>query len=152
MKQKILVLVVFFIAMVAYGQDASKVTEILEAPQLTTGHVAYVAACWIDTTNETVDFQQATKLMISQGLLKEGAQSNDPIRLDELAGLCMKAWNIPGGLLYRITKADRYAFKELKALNYFSANADPAFSVTGSQGMDILFKCMEYNTSAFATE
>lgn len=152
MKQKLLVLVIFLIAMIAHGQDASKVTEILDAPRLTTGHAAYIAACWIDTTNETMDFHQATQLMMSQGLLKEGAQSNAPIRLAELAGLCMKAWDIPGGLLYRITKADRYAFKELKALGYFSANADPSFSVTGFQGMDILFKCMEYNTPAFPIE
>ena len=152
MKQKILVLVVFFLAMAVYGQEASKVTEILNAPQLTTGQVAYIAACWFDPANETMDFHEATQLLVDQGVLKEGSSATDAIRLDELAGLCMKTWEIPGGLFYHLTKANRYAFKELKALGYFSANDDPSFSVTGFQGMNILFKCMEYNTPALPTE
>ena len=152
MKQKILVLVVFFLTMTVFGQEASKVTEILNAPQLTTGQAAYIAACWLDSANETMDFHEATQLLIDQGLLNEGSSSTDFIRLDKLAGLCMKTWEIPGGLFYRLTLADRYAFKELKALGYFSATDDPSFSVTGFQGMNILFKCMEYNTPALPTE
>ena len=99
-----------------------------------------------------MDFHQATQFLVDQGMLKEGISSTDSIRLDELAGLCMKTWDIPGGLFYRLTKADRYAFKDLKALGYFSTNDDPAFTVAGFQGMSIMFKCMEYNTPALPTE
>ncbi|MDY4674218.1 MAG: hypothetical protein SO369_04400 [Treponema sp.] len=152
MKQKIFILTVFFVAMAVYGQEASKVTEILDAPQLTTGQAAYIAACWFDPANETMDFHQATQFLVDQGMLKEGISSTDSIRLDELAGLCMKTWDIPGGLFYRLTKADRYAFKDLKALGYFSTNDDPSFTVAGFQGMSIMFKCMEYNTPALPTE
>lgn len=152
MKQKILVFLVFFFSLTVYGQDATKVTEILDAPQLTKGQAAYIAASWLSADNESLDFQQAIQLMVTEGFFSEDSNASDPIRLDELSNLCMKTWNIPGGLFYRMTKANRYAFKELKALGYLSANDDPSFSVTGFQGINIMFKCMEYNTPSLPTE
>lgn len=152
MKQKILVFLVFFFSLTVYGQDATKVTEILDSLLLTKGQAAYIAASWLNTDNESLDFQQATQLIVSEGFLTEDSNAADPIRLDELSNLCMKTWNIPGGLFYRMTKANRYAFKELKALGYLSTTDDPSFSVTGSQGMNIMFKCMEYNTPSLPTE
>ena len=152
MKQKILVFLVFFFSLTVYGQDATKVTEILDSPLLTKGQAAYIAASWLNTDNESLDFQQAIQLMVTEGFFSEDSNASDPIRLDELSNLCMKTWNIPGGLFYRMTKANRYAFKELKALGYLSATADPSFTVTGFQGMNIMFKCMEYNTPSLPTE
>ena len=152
MKQRMLVFLVFFFSLTVYGQEARRVTEILEAPLLTKGQVAYITASWLSADNESLDFQQATQLMVTEGFFSEATNASDPIRLDELSNVCMKTWYIPGGLFYRMTKANRYAFKELKALGYLSANADPSFTVTGFQGMNIMFKCMEYNTPSLLTE
>lgn len=152
MKQKLLFLVILFLGMMVYGQQASKITEILEAPQLTKGQAAYIVASWLDSANETLDYNQATQIVVSQGLLKEGSNATDAIRLDELSGLCMKAWEIPGGLLYMVSKSNRYAFRELKAHGYLSANDYPSFFVTGFRGLNIMYACMEYNNSVLPTE
>lgn len=153
MKRRIVpLLAVLVLGASVQGQEAAKITEILDSPQLTAGQAAYLAASWLDSSNETLDYSQAAELAAGRGLLKEDAAAGDSIRLDELAGLCMKAWEIPGGLLYRMTKADRYAFKELKALGYLAATDDPSFPVTGFRGLNIMFKCMEYHTPALSHE
>ena len=69
MKQKILVFLVFFFSLTVYGQDATKVTEILDSSLLTKGQAAYIAASWLNTDNESLDFQQATQLIVSEGFL-----------------------------------------------------------------------------------
>lgn len=152
MKQIFLFLVILFLGVMVYGQEASKITEILEAPQLTKGQASYIVASWLDPANETLDFDQATQVVIEQGLLKGNSNSTEAIRLDELAGMCMKAWDVPGGLLYMITKSNWYAFKELKARRYLTANDYPSSSVTGFRGLNIMYSCMEYNNAVLPTE
>ena len=151
-KEVFAALALFALGSLMYGQDAAKITEILEAPQFTTGQAAYLVASWQDSENETLDYEQATQLAVERGLLQAGSDANDFVRLDELAGICMKVWDIPGGLFYRMTKANRYAFKELKALRYLSASDDPSFTVTGFRGLNIMYACMEYHTPALPAE
>ena len=152
MRRQLLFLVFLFLGMMVYGQEASKITEILEAPQLTKGQASYIVASWLDPANETLDFNQATQVIVGQGLLKEEANASDAIRLDELSGLCMKAWEIPGGLFYRMFKSNRYAFRELKARGYLTANDYPSFSVSGFRGLNIMYACMEFNNAVLPTE
>ena len=152
MKKGVLFLLFLSLGFVVYGQEASKITEILGSEKLTRAQASYVAASWLDSANETLDYNQATQVVVSQGLLKEGSNATDAIRLDELSGLCMKAWEIPGGLLYMVSKSNRYAFRELKAHGYLSANDYPSFFVTGFRGLNIMYACMEYNNSVLPTE
>ena len=94
MKKGIVLILILFLGFAAYGQDASKVTEILEAEQLTRAQASYIAVSWLDSANESLDFAETAQIALEQGLLKDGVDVNEPIRLDELAGLCMKAWNV----------------------------------------------------------
>lgn len=145
MKRKILLVATLFISLLAYGQDASKVSEILETPELTRAQASYLAATWLSPENETLDYDAAAKVIVEAGLFKEGLDMNEPITLAELSGLFMKTWEVPGGLFYRLTKADRYAYKELKARRFLATTDDPSFLVTGVQGLNIMYKCMELN-------
>lgn len=143
MKKGIVLLLILFLGFAAYGQDASKVTEILEAEQLTRAQASYIAVSWLDSANESLDFAETAQIALEQGLLKDGVDVNEPIRLDELAGLCMKAWNVPGGLFYRMTKANRYAYKELVVRQFLPSNGDPSFTVSGAEGLNVMYQCME---------
>lgn len=143
MKKGIVLLLILFLGFAAYGQDASKVTEILEAEQLTRAQASYIAVSWLDSANESLGFAETAQIALEQGLLKDGVDVNEPIRLDELAGLCMKAWNVPGGLFYRMTKANRYAYKELVARQFLPSNGDPSFTVSGAEGLNVMYQCME---------
>lgn len=143
MKKGVSLLVILFLGFAAYGQDASKVTEILEAEQLTRAQASYIAASWLEPANESLGFAEAARIAVEQGLLKDGVDVNEPIRLDELAGLCMKTWNVPGGLFYRMTKANRYAYKELAARQFLPGNSDPSFTVSGAEGLNVMYRCME---------
>lgn len=145
MKKRILLMVTLFMSFLAYGQDATKVSEILETSELTRAQASYLAATWLNPENETLDYDAAAKVVVEAGLFKDGLDMNEPITLAELSGLFMKTWEVPGGLFYRLSKADRYAYRELKARRFLSATDDPSFSVTGAHGLNIMYKCMELN-------
>ena len=55
----------------------------------------------------------------------------------------MKTWKIPGGLFYKLTNSNRYAYKELRALGFISIFDDPAKNISGSDALNIIYKCME---------
>lgn len=143
MKKGVLFLLILSFGFIVYGQDASKVTEILEAEKFTRAQASYIAASWLDPANESLDFAGAAEIVVGQGFLDDGLNMNEPIRLDELAGLCMKAWNVPGGLFYRMTKARRYAYKELVARQFLPSNSDPSFNLSGAEGLNVMYRCME---------
>lgn len=145
-KSCILVLTLFF-GLLAFGQDATKITEILETSQLTRAQASYLAATWISPAHETLDYEQAAQVIVDEGFFREGLDMSEPITLAELSGLFMKTWKVPGGLFYKLTKSNRYAFRELKARGFISSQEDPSFFVTGTQGLNIMYKCMELNNS-----
>ena len=56
----------------------------------------------------------------------------------------MKTWKIKGGLMYSITKANRYAFRELQYLGFIAATEYPNKKPSGLEMLNLLTKCMEY--------
>lgn len=147
MKKSCILMLNIFLATLTFGQDAAKITEILETSQLTRAQASYLAATWINPAHETLEYEQAAQVMVNEGFFKEGVDMNEPITLAELSGLFVKTWNVPGGLFYRLSKSNRYAFRELKARGFISSQEDPSFFVTGAQGLNIMYKCMEVNNS-----
>ncbi len=127
-----------------FAQQADAVSTILDTPLMTRAQAAYIAATWLDTGNESLSFEQAYTVLVQAGFWQDSAEPQSPVTLAELSGLCMKTWNIPGGLLYRIAKANRYAYRELKALNIIATTDDPGMTVSGFKGLNIMYSCMEY--------
>lgn len=125
------------------AQQADAITEILASTKLTCGQAAYVAATWLSLGEEPFPFERALDAVLAEGLLKTDKDSSQAITLAELAGLCVRTWEIPGGLFYTLSKSNRYAFKELRARGIILAEEDPAMTVSGFRGLNIMYKCME---------
>ena len=49
-----------------------------------------------------------------------------------------------GGLFYKLTKAPRYAFKELKALGFLDKEADPWKKISGQDAVNLFNVCVNY--------
>ena len=76
MKKGIVLLLILCLGFAAYGQDASKVTEILEAEQLTRAQASYIAVSWLDPADESLDFAETAQIALEQGLLVISAGTN----------------------------------------------------------------------------
>lgn len=143
MKKVLGALFFFLLAFGVYAQSADKISEIIESEEITYGQSAWLAYSYAEEGGESADYGTALQSAVEKGWVSSGAVSDKPINLQELCGLFVKAAGMKGGLLFRLTKANRYAFKELKAVSVLDSAADPSMTVTGQNAVSILNACVK---------
>ncbi|MBO5236591.1 MAG: hypothetical protein J6B32_05745 [Spirochaetaceae bacterium] len=137
------VLLFLFTSIATFGQSADIFSEIIEAEELTVQQAAYIPCSWLNPQSD-LSFQDAFSFFCEKGWLDPKTPADEPISLKEFSGICMKTWNIPGGLMYKITKSNWYAFKELRAKGFLHSYDDPSMKVSGEKALDLIYQCMEY--------
>ena len=147
MQKKLLVffLVIMFSSF-CFGQQAEIITEILESTEVTWGDMSYIAASYINVDEANLNKNSAFEFLKECNIISPNVNITEPINMAELSGLCMKTFNMKGGLFYTISKSNWYAFKELKALGFLVKNADPHSKISGFDAMNIIYNCMEYDS------
>ncbi|MBQ7620447.1 MAG: hypothetical protein IJS51_10025 [Treponema sp.] len=135
-------------ACLAYAQSAEKISQIIESQEISYGQSAWLALSYAEENGDQASYEQALSAATERGWLKSGAVSDSSISLQELCGIFVKAAGLKGGLLYRLSKADRYAFKELKANGTLDSAADPSMKVSGQNAVAILNACVKKSGGA----
>jgi len=79
------------------------------------------------------DPQEAFRYAAEQNWLPQKVSANDPARLDAVALLLMRSFDIKGGLFYSIAKNPHYAYRELTYMQVIQGRADPAMDVSGER-------------------
>lgn len=150
MKKIILLLLIAASAFCCYAQSAQKLTEVLTAEKVTYGDASWFIAVQSNLIDDTKSEKEAFDALSENGWFnKIDAEIDKNIVLKDFAYLCAKAFNIKGGVMYRITNAPRYAVRELKSMKIISNDAAPNASLSGRQMINILANCT-YETSEAA--
>nr|MBP3282386.1 hypothetical protein [Treponema sp.] len=142
--KKIMMAAAFALATVfaANAQSAEKLTEILDASEVSLAQLSYIAGtCGFnlpDNSNYTTAFEE----MKRRGYFGQNAKESDKATLAQASYLFMKATKIDGGLMYRITDSPRYAFKELKARGIIPQTAEASLKFSGHEALDLLNSCI----------
>ena len=134
MNKKISLLILVFLCFSFFSlsaQNADLVTEIIETEQVTFGQAAYLFAVYLDLISDESTEIDAVNALVDAGIMKQQKSLDGSISHAAFAGLCMKAWDIPGGLMYSITHSNRYAFRELQVLGLISNSVDPMAPISG---------------------
>lgn len=126
------------------AQSADSVTELLIAENIYLPQVSYFATVYLGLGADEISYSDATTILDENIGFPEIKNPQDELTYKDFSYFCTRVWNIKGGLMYRITKAPRYALRELKALGYVSPNIDPNTLVTGRDALTIMTECAEY--------
>lgn len=124
----------------AFSQSADVITELLQTKELTNEQTAYILATWQDDANSEKTYTQAFTLLQEEKFFSSSKEASSPITLAELSIVCMRIFDMKGGLLYTLFPSERYAFRELKFLNILPQTANPSFNVSGKEAFNILSK------------
>jgi len=104
---------------------------------LNTSAVTYAqAARFVLEASDTLavaDSGEAFRYAVEQKWLPKKVSANDAARLDGVALLLMRSFNIKGGLLYSISKSPHFAYRELAYQDTIQGRADPGMKVTGER-------------------
>ncbi|WP_191016547.1 hypothetical protein [Treponema zioleckii] len=142
MKKKLLFVfaMAILVSVAAFAQSSEKLTEIISTENVTCGQVAYLAATYSSAISEDDGDEKAFELYKEEGCFGPSVLASDAATLAEVSNLLVKVTNTKCGLFYRLTGAQRYAFKELKAKGIIPQTADPNMKISGRDAIGILNK------------
>ena len=84
----------------------------------------------------------AYTMALSNGWVKKEGSVN--AALSDVAFLIVKAFELKGGVMYRMVKNPRYAYRELIYRRIIQGRADPAMNVSGQRLMQIIGRTLRY--------
>ena len=125
------------------AQTADNVTKLLESKQVSFDQAAYFASVWIHLIEDYTGEQHAGDLLLEKIPELSVIKRNKPLRYNDLALICMKAWRFKGGISWSAKQNRRNALREMKAWGLIPANADPHTKVNGRETLYIMMKCGE---------
>ena len=103
-----------------FGQTAARLETLLERQELSWAD----AAAFID---EAADAEHL------EPWLPKGAFPDDTAKLNGVALLLMRSFDLKGGLIYRISKSPHHAYREMVYRKVIRGNADPDRPVSGPE-------------------
>ncbi len=136
--------VLLVLAAAAQAQSNELIDRLLEERQATFGKAAALALAAAGIVPAEATEAQALEALGRQGWKVRVRQAEEPVRLGEYAFLLMKAFGIPGGVMYSILPGPRYAARELAYLQLVRGDASPGRLLSGEEVMRILGSVLSY--------
>ena len=130
---------VFLTVAVSFGQSADKIDKILETEKATFGQAAYLIQTALNEGADDLDFAAAFDRFKSENehLIRASITAEDVIPAKTYAFLLMKAFNVKGGLMYRIYPCPRYAYRDLRYMAVIQDKNTPNAPMTGAAMLQI---------------
>ena len=119
------------------AQTAADLETVLQAPAITCEQAAWFTLA-VALDEPPANPQAAFALALERGWLPAGARDTTPITCGGLAYLMMKAFDLTGGMMYRLTGNRRYAYREMKSRGYITGRVYSGLAVSGEQFLQIL--------------
>jgi hypothetical protein len=79
-----------------------------------------------------------------QKLISKNTKIDDYVNFKLLSSFFMKAFNLKGGLMYTITKAPHFAYRELVYKEIIQGRSDPDMKVNGDNFLFILGRVLSF--------
>jgi hypothetical protein len=125
----------------AFSQTPAEIERLIDEPAITCKQAAwFTLAVALDLPEGSEQYVSEHAFVTAQnyGWLYKDAERDAPITMAGLSYLLMNVFNIKGGLMYRLAKIPRYAYRELKSLGYISGDVYSNQKVSGGQFLQIL--------------
>ena len=130
MKRLCLLTICFTLAATAFAQSAQEIEGLLA-----TAAVTYEEAAWLVLNVAEIPGvngpQEAFGHAKEQNWLPPAAVADEAAKLDGLSLLVMRSFGFDGGLLFKLTKNSRYAYRELVYRGVIRGRTDPGMEVSG---------------------
>ena len=128
----VLFFLVFAISCPLFGQTAARLEALLETPSLTWEQAADFI---LEAADTGLTGQQALTSLIK---LPKNVTPGDSARLNGVALLVMRSFNLRGGIFYSIARSPHHAYRELVHKKIIRGSADPGMPVSGSDLLQII--------------
>jgi hypothetical protein len=140
-----------FCTVLVWAQTATEMERLLDTDQIT-----YTQAAWFTLASREEDppsnSAAAFALARERGWFPANAEPDGPVKLRNLSLLMMKAFDLEGGLMYRLFPGPRYAYREMTRRGFVEGRAYPGFTVSGERFLQILGNVLSHTGDAEVLE
>ena len=138
--KKILLFVLFsLISGMLFAQSNEIIDSLLGEKKADFGRTAYMvlsASSLVDDSSAVSDV--LAKLQDEKWKALSLKKADDEVTFGEYSFLVMKAFSLPGGIMYHLFPSKRYALRELKYGGYIDKICDPSSPMSGDDVLRIL--------------
>jgi hypothetical protein len=139
MKKAWVLLTLLVVSILPAGAQSNQVIDqLLEQPRATFGAAAYLVFAASEAIPPEATEQEALTALSERSWKLKARDPEEPIRLGEYCYLIMKAFEVKGGLMYRLIPRPRYAVRELAYLGFVRGKAYSARYPSGQEAVQIL--------------
>lgn len=137
MKKILLICAAVLLSFPAIAQDAQYITEIIARDQATYMDFSYLVASELGMEGEPFEAYSWCDRFGSFDLKKA---PNTPITIKTASHFLMNNYGIKGGLIWSAFHTPRYAWKELKAKDFWKSGSDPDTVLSGRDLIKVINK------------
>lgn len=127
-----------------WGQSNEILDVLFEEPATTLGQAAYLVLTASGRIAEDSSPADAAASLAGQGWSVPQLDAEEPLTLGEYSYLLMQAFELKGGLMYRIFPGPRYAGRELAYLKLIKGDTSPYRTFSGEEAIGILGRLLEW--------
>ena len=130
-----------------FAQSNEFVTGVIQTEKISYGQATYLVMCDLGHIGESASESEAI-FMLEENYPKlvnklSIQKIEQPLTAKQLSQICCTVYNVKTSLMYMIAKNQRYAFRQMKAMGYFSANDNPSSYVSGRKALMMIADCSE---------
>jgi hypothetical protein len=122
----------------APAQSNEVLDRILGEEQLTYASAAYLLLTATGRAPDDTSPEHAASLAEQAGFALEGLGPADGLNLGQYSFMLMRAFELQGGIMYRILPGPRYAAREMDYAGVIQGPAIPTMAVSGNEALRML--------------
>ncbi|MCK5153407.1 MAG: hypothetical protein KAQ93_03540 [Spirochaetales bacterium] len=137
-------LVLVCLPLIVSAQSNAVIDELLEKDKADWGNTAYLVLSAAELIDENTDISQVLTALDKQQWNLESKNKEQNITLGEYSYMLMEAFDVPGGLMYKLIPGPRYATRELSYLNFIDNDKSPYRTLSGEEVLRIMGRLLEW--------
>jgi len=137
-------LVLVGIPLILSAQSNIIIDKLLEKEAADWGSTAYLVLTAAELVDENIEISTVLATLKNQQWKLEPKQEKELITLGEFSYMLMEAFNVTGGLMYKLIPGPRYAARELSYLNFIDNDKSPYRTLSGEEVLRIMGRLLEW--------
>lgn len=129
---------------IVHAQSNEVIDDLLEEQKTSFGLAAYLVLTATGRIPDGTTTEEAVSALSDQGWIIPKRKVEEPLTLGEYAFLLMQAFQVKGGVMYRIFPGPRYAGREFAYLEFIRGNGSPYRNFSGDEALGILGRLLEW--------
>ena len=122
-----------FLCAALYAQTAEEIQTLLQTPAISYAQAArfVLEAADVSGSYDKTSGQDAVRFAVENKWLPQKADAQNPISLEDLSLLIMKAFNLKGGPMFALFHNAHYSYREMVYKDLIQGRTDPHMKVSG---------------------